>query len=282
MQPDPGTVSPRLGSNEPLTSAGNAVTTDDRIEGTAGGIGADASGSAEPVTPAPVTSEPDAPPPAEPEPVKAEAPPPPAESPADAERVAVNRPTLLDRLIPVLAALVGLIALAGAVLVEFHANEHTREVSAELNGLKAGIARLEAETAEIAKAQDNGTVEALLALQDRIAKLARAAEAAPAVAPAPGGEAAAAGEAATAGSAAATGDCIPVGIRFMATPNETYPLCATDMAIKVGMIGDGTVDIAGTGTVAASGFGTIPNSKCTIMVLSADQAGFAEMRVSCG
>lgn len=220
---------------------------------------------------------------------------------------AARRLALLDRSIPLLAALIGLIALAGAVLVEMRTDDRTRQIAAEMADLRTGIAQLQRQQADLAKAQDNGTVEGLLALQDRIARLedaARQAAAQPSVpsstdlaplttpptrppeaatgeataSPAPSGT----GTGASTSAGAGGGDCIPVGLRFMATPNQTYPLCETKLAVKVGTIGDGTVDITGTGTVAANSFGTIPGSECTVTVYSADPAGFAELRVSCG
>jgi hypothetical protein len=194
---------------------------------------------------------------------------------------------LLDSAVPLLAALVGLIALAGAVLVEMRTDERTRQVAADIAALKGTIAQLRNDTEAVARAQDNGTVEGLLALQDRIARLEEAAKAAaaqPPLAPAtlPPTAAPESGAAATPVTAGPTTDCIPVGLRFMAAPNQNYPMCGSGIVLKVGTIGPGTVDFTGTGTVAASGFGTIPGSKCTVMVLSADEAGFAELRVSCG
>jgi hypothetical protein len=79
-----------------------------------------------------------------------------------------------------------------------------------------------------------------------------------------------------------TTDCIPLGTRFMVTPNETYPLCQSKQQVKVGMITGETVEVIGAGTIVETGFGAIAGSTCTVMVFSADAAGFAEMRVTCG
>lgn len=226
---------------------------------------------------------------------------PPAEPAASADghrEPILRRLGLLDSAVPLLAALVGLIALAGAVMVEMRADARTEQLSAEVADLHAGIVQLQQQAAALAKAQDNGTVEGLLALQDRIARLEDAAKqtaaqpASPAIAPLTGtparppvdtsGEAAGSSPAATGSTQASTGgDCIPVGIRFMATPNQSYPMCGSKMVVKVDAIGAGTVDIGGSGTIAANSFGTLPGGKCTVTVLSADEAGFAELRVSC-
>ena len=72
-----------------------------------------------------------------------------------------------------------------------------------------------------------------------------------------------------------------LGTSFMVTPNETYPLCQSKQQVKVGMITNDTVDVAGAGTIVETGFGALAGSNCTVMVFSADAAGFAEMRVSC-
>jgi len=39
--------------------------------------------------------------------------------------------------------------------------------------------------------------------------------------------------------------------------------------------------VEGAGPVAAGGFAQLPAQGCTVMVFTADAAGFAEMRVSC-
>ena len=78
-----------------------------------------------------------------------------------------------------------------------------------------------------------------------------------------------------------TTDCIPLGTRFMVTPNESYPLCQSKAKIEVGSITADTVDIDGAGTVTETGFGTLVGTTCTVMVFSADAEGFAELRVTC-
>ena len=67
----------------------------------------------------------------------------------------------------------------------------------------------------------------------------------------------------------------------MVTPNETFPICQSKAVIKTGMITADTVDIDGIGQVVETGFGNIAGTSCTVMVFSADEAGFAEVRVTC-
>ena len=203
-----------------------------------------------------------------------------------------RRLVLIDRMIPFLAAFVGLIALAGAVVVQISSEARTQAVTAEIAAVKSSIDALTRQTANVAAPADNGTAEGLLALQDRMNRLESdwqaqkqvvastpfAAPATPAVA--------ASGDQPTETAAIdpnlPTTDCIPLGTRFMVTPNETYPLCQSKQQVKVGIIAADTVEISGAGMIVENGFGTIAGSNCTVNVFSADAAGFAEMRVTCG
>lgn len=197
-----------------------------------------------------------------------------------------RRMVVSDRLIPFLAAGVGLLALAGAVIVQTNAEARSRAVLAELGKVQASIAALGQRADALAAADDDGTAAGLLALQSRMDKLeadwkTRAespAAAVPAPAAAPGLAQAASTEI---DPSAPTTDCIPVGTRFMVTPNETYPICQVATPLKVGAIAADTVDIVGAGVIAETGFGTLVGTKCTVMVFSADAAGFAEVRVTC-
>ncbi|MDP3315854.1 MAG: hypothetical protein Q8M47_07285 [Devosia sp.] len=202
-----------------------------------------------------------------------------------------RRLVLIDRVIPFLAAFVGLIALAGAVTAQLSAEARTQAVATEIAAMRSSIDALAQGTAALpAPAADDGTAEGLLALQDRMARLesdwqvqkdlaltlltspAADPAAAPADVPA---------QAAAIDPDLPTTDCIPLGTRFMVTPNETYPLCQSREQVQVGMITADTVDVIGAGTIVETGFGALAGTTCTIMVFSADAAGFAEMRVSC-
>lgn len=205
-----------------------------------------------------------------------------------------RRLVMIDRIIPLLAAFVGLIALAGAVTVQMGSEGRTQAVSAEIAAMKASLDQLSQQTAALpAAAVDDGTVDGLLALQDRMNRLeidweaqkelVAALPTAPVDAADPG--ALPADQPATPAAIdpdLPTTDCIPLGTRFMVTPNETYPLCQSRQQVKVGMITGETVEVTGAGTIVETGFGAIVGSTCTVMVFSADAAGFAEMRVTCG
>ena len=201
-----------------------------------------------------------------------------------------RRMVLIDRLIPFLAAMVGLVALAGAVLVQLNTTRRDEAILAELAAARqaqqVAIERHNAlvrQIAELGAPVDDGTAEALLALQDRMVKLEEAARTAPLAAPAPLGT-----DGQPASSAVRpidpnlpTKDCIPLDTRFMVTPGDSFPICQSRVVIKAATItGDMVVLDDGTAipeTVSAA----IPGSTCTALVFSADLEGFAEMRVNC-
>lgn len=196
-----------------------------------------------------------------------------------------RRLVLIDRLIPFLAAIVGLVALAGAVAVQLNTDAKTKAVTEAMAALRTSVDEL-GKRAEAAPAPvDDGTAAGLLALQDRMVKLEgewteqkAAAAAAPAVVP---GAADAGTQTAEIDPNLPTSDCIPLGTRFMVTPGESYPICQSKAVIKTGLITADTVTIDGVGQVVETGFGTIAGTNCTVMVFSTDEAGFAEMRVTC-
>lgn len=215
----------------------------------------------------------------------------------------------MDRLIALLAALVGLIALGGALLVHNSATATMDRQAAEIAALKDAIALAEpvaipagVDAAPERPAENSRTAETVAALERRIASLeqtanmqavdlaaARAAVEAQAVAmsSAPVTEVAAvepppSSETPAAVSAGGpTTDCIPLGTRFMAQSGDSFPICKTQVVVEVSAVGEGSATVAGAGAIAAGGFGNLPVQGCTLMVFTADTSGFAEMRVSC-
>src|SRR5690606_33622019 len=138
--------------------------------------------------------------------------------------------------IPFLAAMVGLVALAGAVVVQANVTAQTDAVRAELAATRQAMDAVVQRTEHLSTRLDaagepasDGTAEALLALQDRMVKLEEAAQAAPLATPAP----------LTPGSQAdrpidpnlPTADCIPQGTRFMVTMDSENPICQSKMII---------------------------------------------------
>lgn len=197
-----------------------------------------------------------------------------------------RRMVLIDRVIPFLAATVGLIALAGAVVVQLNTDGRNAALVAEIAALRTLVERLGTRTDELARAQDDGTAAGLLALQDRMVGLEEQVGRVPvtaAAAPAPlrPGDVAAAAAVAEIDPNLPTTDCIPLGTRFVALPDESYPMCQSATVLKVGAITADSVLVEGAGPIVETGFGKIVGTECTVMVFSADIEGFAEMRVTC-
>lgn len=186
---------------------------------------------------------------------------------------------------PFLAAAVGLIALAGAVLVEFNAQERATSLSQELARMRLTIDLLSQRNDALAAAADSGVAEALLALQARMDALEsewgerQVSAGGPVAASDPGSAAATAP--ATINPDLPTEDCIPIGTRFMATPGDSYAICQSPAVVRITAITGDNVAVEGAGVIAETGFGNLAGTNCTIMVFSADIEGFAELRVSC-
>ena len=224
-----------------------------------------------------------------------------------------RRLVLIDRLIPFLATGVGLVALLAVVAMQVEGTGRTAAFDAEVAAAREAIASATAGLAATPAQPDTQgapAADAVAALDERVARLeadladakaqlASATTTAPAARTLPADVAVAtdstdafdesvppATDAATAAVAATdpnlpTTDCIPLGTRFMATPNESYPICQSKTVIKVGSISSDTVDVTGAGPIPATGFANLPGTTCTVMVFSADAEGFAEMRVTC-
>ena len=198
----------------------------------------------------------------------------------------------MDRVVPFLAALVGLVALAGAVLVQSTADARHERLTAELADLRLAVDFLTQRTDLVASAlapeavPDDGTAEALLALQARIDALESELASRPAVAVASTETAGAFavnadGTAAEIDPSWPTEDCIPLGTRFIASTGDSLAICQTPVVVKVSAITDDNVMIEDTGVINETAFKPIPGTNCRLTVLSADAEGFAELRVAC-
>lgn len=189
-----------------------------------------------------------------------------------------RRLVLIDRVIPFLAAAVGLVALAGSVLVQMQGTAERERIAEEMALLRLSVEVLTQRVGQVAASADDGTAEGLLALQDRMDRLEADWETAAVAAPASG----------PADSAARiidpswpTEDCIPTGTRFMATPGEAIPICETPVVVSVSAITDDTVLVEGAGTIVENGISAFPGTGCSVTAFSADIQGFAELRVNC-
>ncbi len=192
----------------------------------------------------------------------------------------------MDRVIALLSALVGLIALGGALLVHNNADAALSRQATEIATLKASLSLLAAATAPAsAPAEADADVGALTERIARLEETVRTQAAALAERPLVP-ETAATEPVATAAPVALsadgpTTDCIPLGTRFMAQAGDSFPICKTRAVVTVSDVMEGSASIEGAGPVAAGGFGNLPVQGCTVMVFSADTSGYAELRVSC-
>ena len=216
----------------------------------------------------------------------------------------------MDRLIALLAALVGLIALGGALLVHNSATAVMQRQASEIAELRelrkdAVPVAIPAPVASVPArpVDDARTAETVATLETRVAALeklsntqaielaaARAALDARAdltIDPAPVTEVATAEPPPSSATPAAysedgpTTDCIPLGTRFMAQSGDSFAICKTEVVVEVSSVTEGTALVTGAGPIAAGGFGNLAVQGCTLMVFTADISGFAEMRVSC-
>ena len=202
-----------------------------------------------------------------------------------------RRMVLMDRAIPFLAAFVGLVALAGAVLVQSSVNERNQRLAEDMAQLRLDLdfvaqqqAAVSAVPDDAAIAEANGTVEALLALQDRMNALEADWASRPAEAPAPGAD-----FFSTTGDGTATAidpdwptsNCIPMGTRFIASTGESLAICQTPVVVRLSAITDDNVMADGAGVITETAFRSLAGTNCRLTVLDADGAGFAELRVSC-
>jgi len=225
----------------------------------------------------------------------------------------------MDRVLSLLAAFVGLVAISGALVVQIHSSGEQARLATEIAQLKASISILTAsqgkasaapveatpvaEVAAVAAPQprvDDGVADALLALQDRIAaveqrtlnqddQLEQVQAGLSDLASRPVAPVTAVAAAKTAQSPAPaalspdgpTKDCIPLGTRFMATSGDSFPICKTKAVVKVAAVSDGETIITGAGSVSPGGSGSLDTPGCTVQVFSADSSGYAEMRVTC-
>ena len=221
----------------------------------------------------------------------------------------------MDRVISLLAALVGLIALAGAVLVATNGDLERRELATQIAQLKTGMALTNQRAPDAASpssasapAIDDmassikqleariGTLEATIASQASALAAAPAPSSAPVAAPSSASASADENSVAmlqpsempsqAANPAALSADgptkaCIPLGTRFMAKAGDNFPICKTKVVVKVAGVSDGLATLIGAGDIAAGATVPLSVAGCQAMVISADLSGYAELRVTC-
>lgn len=196
-----------------------------------------------------------------------------------------RRLVIVDRVIPFLAALVGLVALVGAVMVQVNTDAKTAAVTAAMAELRGSVEALAQRTDAAATSSGDDSAESLRALEEQVKALQgewEAQKTALAAVPAAAPEVTAtASTPAEIDPRLPTTDCIPLGTRFMVVPDDTYPICQSKAVVKTQAITNDTIYFDGAGPVVETSFGTLPGTSCTIMVFEADEAGFGEVRVTC-
>ena len=227
----------------------------------------------------------------------------------------------MDRVISLLAALVGLIALGGALLVHTNSDAQRREMATEIAALKTSISLLggpappgttpmRAATPQASKA-DDAIAKTIVALQDRIAALEAtsksqaveldAARAQLSAAPPTTQVAAADPGTVTPGTPSVASDAsssqaatTPSVITASGPTKDCIPLGTRFMGqggdsfplCKTKMVLKVAAVTDGIATITGAGDiavgATVPYDKgCIVAVFSADSSGFAEMRVTC-
>lgn len=190
-----------------------------------------------------------------------------------------------DRLLLFTTAVVGLIALIATMVVQYETQQRFQAISIEMDNIRVNIDRAATEArearadAELAAAPiDDGSIDAILALQERIEAL----ESSPRASAAPPSTALTGEQQAlAAGLEGPSEDCIPLGTRFMAQTGDTIAICYTPVEVRVTNITGDTATVNNAGTVVENGISPIQGTPCSVMLLSADLEGFAELRVSC-
>jgi len=85
-------------------------------------------------------------------------------------------------------------------------------------------------------------------------------------------------------SAQSDGDCLPPGTRFLVTTGDRYPICGTQGVLEILSVGALDIALGDGSAVAIGGSTTLPNTSCTVSVLSANadgMSGYGEIRVNC-
>lgn len=189
----------------------------------------------------------------------------------------------MERLLLLTTAVVGIISLIATMVVQYETQQQFQRVEIELDNIRVNIDRAATEAreakAESEAAANNGSIDAILALQERIAALEGGGRRTSTSTTASGitGD----DQAVAAGLEGPAVDCIPLGTRFMTQIGDELAICHTPVVVNVTGITADSVTAANAGTIVENGFGPIRGTPCTLALLSADAEGFAELRVTC-
>lgn len=190
----------------------------------------------------------------------------------------------MDRLLLFTTAVVGLISLVATMVVQYETQQRFQRMEIEMDNIRVNIdraatearqAKTEAEQAGVPI--DDGSIDAILALQDRIVALEKGGI----ITPQTGAELSGEQQAIAAGLEGPRTDCIPLGTRFMTQIGDKFPICHTPVVVDVISITADTATVHNAGTIVENGTGAVQGTPCQVTLLSADVEGFAEMRVGC-
>ena len=193
---------------------------------------------------------------------------------------------IMDRLLLYTTAIVGLISLAATMVVQYETQQRFQRIEAILNDIRLNIdldrvatdaREAMAKTEQAGLPVDDGTIDALLSLQDRIAALEQSGT----ITSQTGAQLTGDQQAIAAGLQGPTDDCIPLGTRFMTQIGDKFPICHTPLVVDVISITADTATIHNAGTLVENGTGAFEGTPCQVTLLSADVEGFADMRVGC-
>ncbi|MGV8833687.1 MAG: hypothetical protein ACOH2N_17080 [Devosia sp.] len=85
-------------------------------------------------------------------------------------------------------------------------------------------------------------------------------------------------------AAATDGDCLPVGMRFMVSSGDSYPVCGTTGTVAIASVDQGYVTLTDGSVIAEGGTINLAGTQCMVGVMPNNGdglSGFAEIRVAC-
>lgn len=199
----------------------------------------------------------------------------------------------MTRFLGLLAIVLGLVAIAGSYGLWNDYRGEFRRMSSELAEMKVSLQLLtqrapapaSAPAAAAAPASD-GQADQIADLKNRIAILENVWRNPPAGGVNGQGSVPLSDTANALGGGTPPGgpttDCIPLGTRFLLTPNDTYPVCQTKENLTLLTAGNGTALLQDLGTLAEGGIAKLGATNCRVSLLSViTDGGFAEVRVTC-
>ena len=187
----------------------------------------------------------------------------------------------LSNLVSMAVGVIGLAALGASAWVYAETQRDIRRVSTDIAQIRVSLELFgRQQGAGSSVASDDG---ALLDLSNRLAVLEaeqRMGGAATALSSLPGLPSATA----ETPTIATGGDCLPVGMRFMVSAGDVYPVCGTSGTVGIAAVDDGYITLSDGTIIARGGTVGLPNTQCMLGVVPSDGGGvsdYAEIRVVC-